>query len=107
VYSQVDLNGDGVTNNGVNPDRPVVDGRLLPRFPYHQPAWFTWDLRFAKGVAFGPGRVQLMIDVFNLLNNDNRYADPNTQALFGSPNFRVNNRTLGPRLAQIGLRYEF
>ena len=53
VYSSTDLNGDGVTNDGLHPDRPVVDGRLLPRFPYHQPAWFTWDLRAAKGVGLG------------------------------------------------------
>jgi hypothetical protein len=85
----------------------VVDGRLLPRFPDHQPAWFTWDFRIAKGVAVGPGRTQFVLDVFNLLNNDNTYADPRTQAILGSPNFRVKNRTLGPRLAQVGLRFEF
>jgi hypothetical protein len=107
VYSPTDLNGDRTTNDGLHPDRPVVDGRLLPRFPGHQPAWFTWDFRVAKGLTVRPGRAQFVLEVFNLLNNDNTYADPRTQAILGSPNFRVKNRTLGPRLAQVGLRFEF
>jgi hypothetical protein len=108
VYSPTDLNGDGMTNGGLQPDRPVVSGQLLPRFPYHQPGFFTWDLRVAKGLRFGtPGRAQLILDVFNVLNNANTYADPRTQAILGSPNFRVNNQTLGPRLAQLGIRFDF
>jgi hypothetical protein len=108
VYSAVDVNGDGVTNTGLHPDRPAVDGRLLPRFPHHQPGFFTWDARVTKGVdVFGAGRAQLMLEVFNLLNTSNKYADPRTQAILGSPNFRVNNQTLGPRIAQLGLRVEF
>jgi hypothetical protein len=108
VYSPRDLNGDGMTNTGLHPDRPVVDGRLLPRFPHHQPGFFTWDLRVAKGLKLGlPGRAQLLLEVFNLLNNANTYADARTQAILGSPNFRVNNQTLGPRLAQLGIRFDF
>jgi hypothetical protein len=107
AYSPTDLNRDGMTNDGINPDRPVVDGQLLPRFPYHQPSWFTWDFRITKGLAVKQGRAQLVLEVFNLLNNDNTYADARTQAIYGSSNFRVNNRTLGPRLAQLGARFDF
>lgn len=108
VYSPTDVNGDGMTNTGLQPDRPVAGGQLLPRFPYHQPGFFTWDLRVAKGLAFGNlGRAQLILEVFNLLKNANTYADPRTQAILGSQNFRVNNQTLGPRLAQLGLRFDF
>ncbi|MGE4054103.1 MAG: carboxypeptidase regulatory-like domain-containing protein [Vicinamibacterales bacterium] len=108
VYSATDVNGDGVTNDGLHPDRPVVDGRLLPRFPFHQPAYFVWDFRVSKGISLGSsGNAQLMLEVFNLLNNANIYADPRTQAILGTPNFRVNNQTLGPRLAQLGLRFDF
>jgi hypothetical protein len=108
VYSPTDLNGDGVTNDGLNPDRPVADGQLLPRFPYHQPAWFNWDFRVSKGVMLArETRLQFILDVFNLLNTANTYPDPRTQAILGSPNFRVANRTLGPRLAQLGIRLEF
>ncbi len=108
VYSSTDSNGDGVTNDGLHPDRPVADGQLLPRFPYHQPAWVTWDLRAAKGVRLSTRtRLQFILDVFNLLNTDNTYPDPRTQAILGSPNFRVPNRTLGPRLAQLGIRLDF
>lgn len=107
VYSATDLNGDGVVNDGLHPDRPVLDGQLLPRFPYHQPAWVTWDLRGAKGVTVARTRVQLFVEIFNLLNTANTYADPRTQAILGSPNFRVQNRTLGARLAQVGMRLDF
>jgi hypothetical protein len=108
VYSSTDVNGDGVTNEGLHPDRPTVDGQLLPRFPSHQPAWFLWDFRAAKAVTLaGRPRMQLVLDVFNLLNTDNTYADPRTQAILGSPNFRVRNRTLGQRLAQLGIRFDF
>jgi hypothetical protein len=108
VYSATDLNGDGVTNDGLHPDRPAVDGQLLPRFPFHQPAWFMWDFRAAKAVTLaGQARMQFVFDVFNLFNSDNTYADPRTQAILGSPNFRVHNRTLGPRLAQLGVRFDF
>jgi hypothetical protein len=108
VYSPIDLNGDGVINEGLHPDRPVVDGQLLPRFPYHQPASVTWDFRAAKGVTLATGvRMQFMLDVFNLLNTGNTYAGPRTQAILGSPNFRVHNQTLGSRLAQLGIRIDF
>lgn len=108
VYSPTDLNGDGVVNDGLHPDRPVIDGRLLPRFPYHQPAWAMWDFRAMKGVTLARRtRLQFILDVFNLLNTGNTYADPRTQAILGSPNFRSHNRTLGPRLAQLGLRLDF
>ncbi len=108
MYSPADLNGDGVTNDGLQPDRPVVDGQLLSRFPYHQPAWATWDFRVAKGVTLAArARMQFTLEVFNLLNTGNTYADARTQAILGSPNFRVPNRTLGPRLAQLGVRFDF
>jgi hypothetical protein len=108
VYSPTDVNGDGVTNSGLQPDRPVVAGRLLPRFPFHQPASFMWDFRVAKQFQLGgTRRGQLVLDVFNILNTANRFADARTQAVLGSPNFRVNNQTSGPRLAQLGVRFDF
>ncbi len=108
VYGSVDLNGDGVVNDGLHPDRPLVDGRPAPRFPYHQPAWAMWDVRVAKGVTLAAEtRLQVFLELFNLLNAGNTYADPRTQAILGSPNFRVPNRTLGPRLAQLGMRIDF
>ena len=67
-----------------------------------------WDVRAAKGVSLAKrARVQFTLDVFNVLNTGNTFADPRTQAILGSPNFRVHNRTLGPRLAQLGVRLDF
>lgn len=108
VYSALDLNGDNVRNGGFNPDRPVVDGRLLPRFPFHQPATFMWDFRAARHLRFGArAEYHLIIEVFNLLNTDNLFSDPRTNAVLGAANFRRLNRTVGPRIAQIGARVEF
>jgi carboxypeptidase family protein len=108
AYSSADVNGDAVRNNGLNPDRPVVDGELLPRFPYHQPSTFTWDFRVSKAIKFkNSATYQLMLEVFNLLNNDNLFSDTRTNATFGTPTFRQLNRTLGPRIAQIGMRIDF
>jgi hypothetical protein len=107
VYSPTDVNGDRVTNDGLNPDRPLVGGQLLPRFPYHQPAFFRSDLRVSKTITLRSERVQFIFELFNVLNTANKYADTRTQALLGSPNFRVNNQTLGPRLAQLSMRIDF
>jgi hypothetical protein len=108
AYAASDVNGDRVVNGGLNPDRPVVDGRLLPRFPFHQPKTFVWDLRLSKSVAtVGPASWLVVVDVFNVLGTKNLYSDPRTNAIVGQPNFRALNRTLGPRTAQIGVRVEF
>jgi hypothetical protein len=108
VYSPVDINGDGVTNGGLNPDRPVVDARLLPRFPFHQPSWFMSDFRAAKGFGLpGGASYQVVVEVFNLLGTKNTFSDPRTNAIFGQPNFRERNRTLGPRIVQLGMRVDF
>jgi hypothetical protein len=65
-------------------------------------------VRASKGVRLARGaRLQAFVEVFNLLNAGNTYADPRTQAFLGSANFRVPNRTLGSRLAQLGVRIDF
>ncbi|MBI3047972.1 MAG: TonB-dependent receptor [Acidobacteria bacterium] len=108
VYSSADSNGDGVTNGGLHPDRPVVDGRLLPRFPFHQPSWFVWDVRAARGFALPGGAPwQMIVEVFNVLGSNNTFSDPRTNATWGQVNFRDRKRTLGPRIAQLGMRLEF
>ena len=63
----------------------MVDGRLLPRFPFHQPGFFTWDFRAAKGVTLATRtRLQFIFEVFNLLNTTN-LGTPN--AVAGAANF--------------------
>jgi len=108
VYNPVDVNGDRATSSGLNSDRPTVGGQLLERFPFHQPGKFLWDLRVGKGFKLGEAStIQPMMEVFNVLNTGNTFADPITNAVFGTPNFRVRNRTLGPRIIQFGLRLDF
>jgi hypothetical protein len=86
AYAAADINGDGVQNNGMHPDRPVVDGQLLPRFPFRQPPVFTWDLRLARTFSFTGGTWQAVVDVFNVLD---------TATLLGCPH------QCGPRLSQL------
>jgi hypothetical protein len=108
VYSPTDINGDGVNNGGLQPDRPVIDGELQPRFPFHQPKTFNWDFRAAKQFRFtNLGSVQLIAEIFNVLGSENLFSDPRTSAIVDRPNFRQLNRTLGPRIAQLGVRFDF
>jgi hypothetical protein len=107
AYSSVDINTDAVRNGGFNPDRPVVNGELLPRFPFHQPATFNWDLRVSKALSLGHARTQFMVEIFNLLNTENLFSDPRTNAVYGATNFQQLNRTLCPRIVQLGVRAEF
>lgn len=108
VYSPIDVNSDGITNAGLHPDRPIHDGVLMPRFPFHQPSWFMWDLRATKGIGSQHGRrYEVAVDVFNVLASKNTFSDPRTNAVLGQVNFRQRNRTLGPRMAQLGFRMTF
>lgn len=73
-----DTNGDGVNNNGCNNDRPVVaDNRLLGRYPERQPSFFQLDMRISKEFTFGDDkRLEVMADIFNVLDTENKYANP-------------------------------
>lgn len=53
------------------------------------------------------GTYQLILEIFNLLNSDRKFSDPRRNAIAGQSNFRELNRTLGPRIAQIGMRFDF
>ena len=97
-----DLNGDGQTN-----DRPIVDGVMFKRNSFRNSGFRDVALRVQKNVTVPSGVLSVSLEVFNLLKNANEYADPRTQAILSSPNFRVNNQTLGPRLAQLGVRLDF
>jgi hypothetical protein len=78
AYSDTDTNGDGVANNGFNNDRPVVNGQyLLGRYPARQPSFFQVDMRLSKAFDLPNERsVELILDVFNILDTENKYSNP-------------------------------
>ena len=80
----------------------------MSRFPFHQPSWFMWDFRAAKGFGLPGGTsYQVIAEVFNLLGSKNTFSDPRTNAILGQANFGAQNRTLGPRIVQLGIRVDF
>ena len=110
VTSGVDDNGDGLRN-----DRAVIESGqaagldlpvgLQPRNSARQPAFYNVDLRFSKFFDFGEaGRIDILVDVFNLFNNANRRT---TNDNFSRSTFALLNRVGDARQAQIGLRFRF
>lgn len=79
---------------------------LQGRNSARQPGIFAMDIRLSKVFDFGqPGRLEIMLDVFNLFNNANRFTSNES---IGSPNFGfLNGLVNDPRQAQIGVRYRF
>lgn len=85
VYINVDVNGDGVSNNGHNDDRPTIlvngSARLLGRYPLNQPGFFEWDSRLQKDIGIHERyHVILSADFFNLTNRANLYSNPDVTA---------------------------
>ena len=94
VYVTSDLNGDGISNQGVGSnDRPTIMGTngkvgLLSQYPDRQPNYFAWDMRIAKDINFKERyQVRLSMDIFNVTNRGNLQSDPDNSAFvpFGSP----------------------
>jgi len=86
-YINVDVNGDGVSNQGFGTnDRPIVQlgsGKpfLLDRYPGRQPNFFQSDLRLNKDFAFGERyHLQLLADFYNFTNRGNLYSNPDGSA---------------------------
>jgi hypothetical protein len=86
LYVNVDVNGDAVSDNGHNNDRPTVqlaNGKvvLLNRYPFNQPGFAELDARVQKDVRLGERyRLQFSADFFNLTNRANLYSNPDTSA---------------------------
>jgi hypothetical protein len=109
LYVNVDINGDGVSNNGHNNDRPTVqlaNGKvvLLNRYPFDQPGFAELDARVQKDVRLGERyRLQFSADFFNLTNRANLYSNPDTSATIDYADLGgcVANSTAFPGVANI------
>jgi Carboxypeptidase regulatory-like domain len=87
VYIQTDLNGDGISNQGIGSnDRPVIANAagklgLLQDYPDRQPNYFAWDMRIAKDINFKERfQLRLSVDFFNVTNRGNLQSDPDNSA---------------------------
>lgn len=116
ILAGADLNGDG--NGGATaPDRPRRDpadeSTAIRRNAGTLPAHYSADLRIAKRVAMGPrARLDLMVELFNLLNRTN-YT--NVDNIFGRgaypaqplPTFGQRTEAAPPFQAQVAAKIAF
>ena len=61
------------------------------------------DLRLQKGFAIGAGRVDAILDVYNLLTRDH----PVEEDVATGPNYRVTTAIQPPRSVHVGARLTF
>ncbi|RLE16495.1 MAG: hypothetical protein DRJ14_08410, partial [Acidobacteria bacterium] len=107
-----DFNGDGK-----NSDRP--EG--VTRNSEHGPLYRNLSLRITKTFVFGAGRLDVIVEGFNVFNTVNYdvtsvdaaefFAGPTlanpAAAYVPNPNFGNYRATLNPREIQLGLRYHW
>ena len=96
----------GVDNNkdrNVN-DRPIVNGTMLPPNSGRGDSYVGTDLRLSKVIRFGSGRLEVMLEAFNLFNTRNYggYIGNQLAVNFGQPTV-----ALPPFQGQLGLRIDF
>lgn len=86
-------------------DRICGNGTILKRNTIRKDnAYFSWDLRVSRPFAVGRGKVEAVVEVFNLLNTDN-FKDPAAGGLFLNFDGTIRSGLSEPRQLQAGLRY--
>jgi hypothetical protein len=109
------------TQNDANDDndRAIVDGHVVGRNTFRQPAFFDLDVRLMKAVHFGNGReIEVIAETFNVTRARNLYFGPDAVSTFGTPAQPVATagqplfapstaRFGGPRQLQLGMRVVF
>jgi len=69
------------------------------------PAYWNIDMGVSRMIFFGPRRVELRVESFNVLNHFN-WGDPATN--FNSGTFgRITSQAGAPRIFQFGVKYDF
>jgi len=101
-YVNTDLNGDAVSDNGHQNDRPLYtdsSGKtsLLGRYPFNQPNYFEQEFRLLKDFKFQERyHLQLQADFFNMWNHANMYSNPDTA---GTVDYSVSGLQCAPLAA--------
>lgn len=111
----VDLQRDGNIAN----DRAIINGRVVPRNSFRQPAFFNWDTRLLRDFRFRETlRLTLSFEAFNITKASNKNFGPDQESIYGrgpnpDPNFGIpfeapsSARFGGARQVQLGLRFAF
>jgi len=88
-------------------DRICADGHVLVRNTIRKDnAYFSWDLRVSRPLPAGPrGRLEAMVEVFNVTNADN-FRDP-AAGTFLNFDGTIRSGLGDPRQLQAGLRWVF
>lgn len=90
---------------------PLEPGKVgnLPRAFINGPIYFNWDASLLKNVAITETtKVQLRMEVFNVLNNANFFIGENSGVFnVNGTNFGRVNQTYAPRIVQFAARIEF
>ena len=89
-------------------DRNCADGHVLQRNTLRKDnAYFSLDARFSRPFNVGPrGRVEAIVEVFNLTGNDN-FRDPAYGGLLFNFDGTIRSGLGDPRQVQAGVRWEF
>ena len=102
--------GRGSGRPAVNPwgalsDRICPDGTILRRNTLRKErGFFSWDLRLTRPIPLGEGRLEAIVEVFNLLDTDN-FREPSSAGLLFNFDGTVQSGLGDPREVQLGLRY--
>ncbi len=102
--------GRGTGRPAINPwgalsDRVCADGTILRRNTLRKErGFFSWDARLTRPIPVGEGRLEAIVEVFNLLDTDN-YREPSSGGLLFNFDGTVQSGLGDPREVQLGLRY--
>jgi hypothetical protein len=108
AYTITDVNGDEITapTGGTNFDHAVLNGELLPRFPFRQPNFYNVDLRVMwTGSVASAGQIELLFEIINAYNFEKLETRIFVAEL--ANHFEPSTFAGNPRTAQIGIRYRF
>ena len=100
----------GLGRAAVNPwgalsDRICGDGTILRRNTLRKErGFFSWDVRLTRPIPLADGRLEAIVEVFNLLDTDN-YREPSSAGLLFNFDGTVQSGLGDPREVQLGLRY--
>lgn len=99
----------GTGERAVTPqDRICPNGTILQRNTIRRDNGFaSWDLRLSRQFASTKeGKVEAMVEIFNVLNRDN-FRDPSASSLLFNFDGTIRSGLGDPRQIQAGVRYAF
>ena len=92
---------------GAASDRICGDGSILARNTLRKEnGFFSWDIRLSRPIPVGGGRLEAIVEVFNLLDTDN-FRDPSSSGLLFNFDGTVQSGLGNPRQVQVGMRYVY